>query len=29
MLNKVVDEEAEAAFKADDPDSDDSEGMAM
>lgn len=29
VLNKVEDEEVEAAFKQDDPDSDDSEGMAM
>lgn len=29
VLNKVEDEEAEKAFKDDDPDTDDSEGMAM
>eukprot|EP00903_Cladosiphon_okamuranus_P007071 g6872.t1 len=29
VLNKVEDEEAEQAFKDDDPDSDDSEGRAM
>lgn len=29
VLNKVEEEEAQQAFKDDDPDSDDSEGMAM
>ena len=29
VLNKVEEEEIEQSFKDDDPDSDDSEGMAM